>query len=51
MSLLLAKTPKTGKSKVVATITHGKAKRTNIPGAEHQAVIAEGRPQSHPGRL
>ena len=41
MSLLLAKTPKTDKSKVVATITHGKAKRTKIPGAEHQAVMAE----------
>ncbi len=41
MSLPLAQTPITGKSKVVATITHGKAKRTNISGAEHQAAIAE----------
>ena len=41
MSLLLAKTPKTGKSKVVATSMHGKAKRTNVPRAEHQAVMAE----------
>ncbi len=37
----MAQTPRTGKSKIVATITHGKAKRTNISGAEHQAVIAE----------
>ncbi len=37
----MAQTPKTGKSKIVATITHGKAKRTNISGAEHQAAIAE----------
>ena len=39
MSRPLAKTPKTGKSKVVATITHGKANRTNAPGAEHQVVM------------
>ena len=37
----MAKTSKTSKSKVVATITHGKAKRTNIPTAEYQAVMAE----------
>ena len=37
----MAKTPRTRKSKVVATITHGKAKRTNIPTAEYQAVMAE----------
>ena len=41
MSRLLAKTSITGKSKVVATITHGKVKRTNVPRAEHQAVMAE----------
>ena len=41
MSRLLAKTSKTGKSKVVATITQGKAKRTNTPTAEYQAVMAE----------
>ena len=37
----MAKTSKTRKSKIVATITHGKAKRTNIPTAEYQAVMAE----------
>ena len=37
----MAKTSKARKSKVVATITHGKAKRTNIPTAEYQAVLAE----------
>ena len=37
----MAKISKTSKSKVVATITHGKAKRTNIPTAEYQAVMAE----------
>ena len=37
----MAKTSKTTKSKIVATITHGKAKRTNIPTAEYQAVMAE----------
>ena len=37
----MAKTSRTRKSKVVATITHGKAKRTNIPTAEYQAVMAE----------
>ena len=37
----MAKKSKTGKSKIVATITHGKAKRTNIPTAEYQAVMAE----------
>ena len=37
----MAKTSKTSKSKVVATITHGEAKRTNIPTAEYQAVMAE----------
>ena len=35
----MAKTSRTRKSKVVATITHGKAKRTNIPTAEYQAVM------------
>ena len=37
----MAKTSKTSKSKIVATITHGKVKRTNIPTAEYQAVMAE----------
>ena len=37
----MAKTSRTSKSKVVAAITHGKAKRTNIPTAEYQAVLAE----------
>ena len=37
----MAKTSRTRKSKVVATITHGKAKRTNIPTAEYQAVMVE----------
>ena len=37
----MARTSRTRKSKVVATITHGKAKRTNIPTAEYQAVMAE----------
>ena len=37
----MAKTSKTSKSKVVATLTHGEAKRTNIPTAEYQAVMAE----------
>ena len=37
----MAKTSKTSKPKIVATITHGKAKRTNIPTAEYQAVMAE----------
>ena len=37
----MAKAPRTRKSKVVATITHGKAKRTNIPTAEYQAVLAQ----------
>ena len=37
----MAKTSKTRKSKIVATITHGEAKRTNIPTAEYQAVMAE----------
>ena len=37
----MAKTSKTSKSKIVATITHGEAKRTNIPTAEYQAVMAE----------
>ena len=37
----MAKTSRTSKSKVVAAITHGKAKRTNIPTAEYQAVMAE----------
>ena len=37
----MAKQSKTSKSKVVATITHGKAKRTNIPTAEYQAVMAQ----------
>ena len=37
----MAKTSKVRKSKVVATITHGKAKRTNIPTAEYQAVMAQ----------
>ena len=37
----MPKTSKTGKSKVAATITHGKATRTNIPRAEHQALMAE----------
>ena len=37
----MAKTTKTSKSKIVATITHGEAKRTNIPTAEYQAVMAE----------
>ena len=37
----MARTSKTSKSKIVATITHGEAKRTNIPTAEYQAVMAE----------
>ena len=37
----MAKASRTRKSKVVATITHGKAKRTNIPTAEYQAVMAQ----------
>ena len=37
----MAKTPRPRKSKVVATITHGKSKRTNIPTAEYQAVMAQ----------
>ena len=37
----MAKTSRTSKSKVVSAITHGKAKRTNIPTAEYQAVMAE----------
>ena len=37
----MARTSRTKKSKVVATITHGKAKRTNIPTAEYQAVLAQ----------
>ena len=37
----MAKTSRTRKSKVVATITHGKVKRTNIPTAEYQAVMAQ----------
>ena len=37
----MAKTSRTRKSKVVATIRHGKAKRTNIPTAEYQAVMAQ----------
>ena len=37
----MAKTSRTSKPKIVATITHGKAKRTNIPTAEYQAVMAE----------
>ena len=37
----MARTSRTRKSKVVATIRHGKAKRTNIPTVEYQAVMAE----------
>ena len=37
----MAITSKTSKSKIVATITHGEAKRTNIPTAEYQAVMAK----------
>ncbi len=37
----MAKTSRRRKSKVVATITHGKVKRTNIPTAEYQAVMAQ----------
>ncbi len=35
----MARKPK--KTKTVATLTHGKAKRTNIPTAEYQAVMAQ----------
>ena len=37
----MAKTSRPRKSKVVATFRHGKAKRTNIPTAEYQAVMAQ----------
>ncbi|MDE2667457.1 MAG: site-specific DNA-methyltransferase [Acidobacteriota bacterium] len=37
----MAKTSRPRKPKVVATLTHGKVKRTNIPTAEYQAVMAE----------
>lgn len=38
MSRLQARTSKTGKCKAAATITHGEAKRTIAPRAEHQAL-------------
>ena len=37
----MAKTSRPRKSKVVATFRHAKAKRTNIPTAEYQAVMAQ----------
>ena len=41
MSQLLAKTSKTGKSKAAATVTHGKAKRTIAPRAQHTVLMRE----------